>query len=55
MQQALAQLRADENLAEVEPLLAFFATFVMTPDEVMQLMRWNMVMLRESPWYLEIG
>lgn len=54
VQQALAQLRADENLAEVEPLLAFFATFVMTPDEVMQLMRWNMVMLRESPWYLEI-
>jgi predicted transposase YdaD len=52
--QALALLRADEQLAEMESLLAFFATFVMTPDEVVKLMRWNMVMLRESPWYLEI-
>ncbi len=52
--QALALLRADENLAEAEPLLAFFATFVMTPDEVVNMMRWNMAMLRESPWYLEI-
>ncbi|MCS6843730.1 MAG: DUF4351 domain-containing protein, partial [Caldilineales bacterium] len=51
---ALAMLRADERLAEMEPLLAFFATFVLTPDEVVKLMRWDMVMLRESPWYLEI-
>lgn len=51
---ALALLRDDVRLAEMEPLLAFFATFVMTPEEVVKLMRWNMIMLRESPWYLEI-
>jgi len=52
--QALALLRDDDRLSEMEPLLAFFATFVMTPDEVQTMMRWNMAMLRESPWYLEI-
>ena len=51
---ALALLRADEQLAEMEPLLAFFATFVMTQEEVRKMMRWNMTMLRESPWYSEI-
>ncbi len=51
---ALALLRSDEQLAEMEPLLAFFATFVMTPEEVRKMMRWNMTMLRESPWYTEI-
>lgn len=38
----------------MEALLAFFATFVMTPEEVLRLMRWDMTMLRESPWYSEI-
>jgi predicted transposase YdaD len=38
----------------METLLAFFATFVMTPEEVGHLMRWDMTMLRESPWYVEI-
>ena len=51
---ALALLRADVQLAEMWPLLAFFATFVMTPEEVRRMMRWNMAMLRESPWYTEI-
>jgi predicted transposase YdaD len=51
---ALALLRADDQVAEMEPLLAFFATFVLTPDEVRRMMRWNMAMLRESPWYNEI-
>jgi len=51
---ALVLLRDDDRLSEMEPLLAFFATFVMTPDEVQTMMRWNMAMLRESPWYLEI-
>ena len=54
VRKALALLRADERLAEMEPLLAFFATFVMTPEHVRQMMRWNMTMLRESPWYAEI-
>ena len=51
---ALALLRADEQLAEMESLLAFFATFVMTLEEIGKIMRWNMAMLRESPWYSEI-
>lgn len=51
---ALALLRADATIAEMEPLLAFFATFVMTPDEVRNVMRWNATMLRESPWYNEL-
>jgi predicted transposase YdaD len=54
IKRALARLRQDADLATMETLLAFFATFVMTPEEVGQLMRWNMTMLRESPWYVEI-
>lgn len=51
---ALALLRADERLAEMETFLAFFATFVMTSEEVRKVMRWDMAILRESPWYNEI-
>lgn len=51
---ALTLLRADAQVAEMEPLLAFFATFVMTPQEVRKMMRWDMSMLRESSWYSEI-
>lgn len=54
IRQALARLRQDERLADMETLLAFFATFVLTPEEVQRLMRWNMTILRESPWYVEI-
>ena len=54
IRKALARLREDEQLADMEALLAFFATFVMTPEEVLRLMRWDMTMLRESPWYSEI-
>ncbi len=54
IRKALARLREDEQLADMEARLAFFATFVMTPDEVLRLMRWDMTMLRESPWYNEI-
>ncbi len=54
VQKALAQLRADEQLADMETFLALFATFVMTPEEMRNLMRWDMAMLRESPWYNEI-
>lgn len=51
---ALALLRADAALADMETFLAFFATFVMTSEEVHNLMRWDMAMLRESPWYSAI-
>ena len=38
----------------MEPLLAFFASFVMDTELVAQIVRWDMTVLRESPWYQEI-
>ncbi|BAY42457.1 hypothetical protein SAMD00079811_00340 [Scytonema sp. HK-05] len=54
VQQAVQLLRADEQLSELEPLLAFFASFVLSAPLVQQIMRWDMAVLRESPWYQEI-
>jgi len=54
VQQALHQLRADQQWVELESLLAFFASFVLEGDVVRQIMRWDMAVLRESPWYQEI-
>ncbi|WP_071518353.1 DUF4351 domain-containing protein [Geitlerinema sp. PCC 9228] len=52
VRQALQELRADEDLRDLEPLLSFFASFVL--PVVQQIMRWDMAVLRESPWYQEI-
>jgi len=54
VQQAVQLLRADEQLNELEPLLAFFASFVLSTPLVQQIMRWDMAVLHESPWYQEI-
>ncbi|MGH2415047.1 MAG: Rpn family recombination-promoting nuclease/putative transposase [Microcystaceae cyanobacterium] len=54
VQQAVQLLRADEQLNELEPLLAFFASFVLSTPLVQQIMRWDMAVLRESPWYQQI-
>jgi len=54
VRQALRQLQADQQLSELEPLLAFFASFVLETRLVQQIMRWDMTVLRESPWYQEI-
>ena len=54
IRQALVQLRANEELNELEPLLAFFASYVLDMPLVQQMMRWDMVVLRQSPWYHEI-
>lgn len=54
VRQALDVLRQDERLDEMEPLLAFFASFVLETELVAQIMRWDMAVLRESPWYQEI-
>ncbi len=51
---ALQQLQKDPILSELEPLLAFFARFVLASEVVAQIMRWDMAVLRESPWYEEI-
>lgn len=42
---ALRRLRQDEQLRELEPLLAFFATFVLESQLVQQIMRWDMSIL----------
>ena len=54
VQQALQKLRADENLNQLETVLAFFATFVIDSALVKQIMRWDMAILSESPWYQQI-
>jgi predicted transposase YdaD len=51
---ALKILRADEQLNQLETVLAFFATFVVESALVQEIMRWDMAVLRESPWYQEI-
>ena len=54
VQRALQALRDDEQLNQLESLLAFFASFVLDTPLVQQIMRWDMAVLRESPWYQEI-
>jgi predicted transposase YdaD len=54
VQRAVQILQQDEQLNELESLLAFFATFVLETEVVAQIMRWDMAVLRESPWYQEI-
>jgi predicted transposase YdaD len=54
VRQAVQLLRKDENLQELEPLLSFFASFVLDIPLVQQIMRWDMAILQESPWYQEI-
>ena len=49
VQQAVQLLRADEQLSQLEPLLAFFASFVLSTRLVQQIMRWDMAVLQESP------
>jgi predicted transposase YdaD len=54
VQRAVQLLRLDESLSELEPLLGFFASFVLDMELVSQILRWDMAVLRESPWYQEI-
>ncbi len=41
-------------MLELESLLGFFASFVLEKELVQQMMRWDVTVLRESPWYQEI-
>lgn len=47
-------LRADEQLNQLETVLGFFATFVLDSAIVQQILRWDMALLEQSPWYQEI-
>ncbi|MCH8507055.1 MAG: DUF4351 domain-containing protein [Ectothiorhodospiraceae bacterium] len=51
---ALRELRADEELSELESLLSFFSTFVLELPVVQQILRWDMAVLRESPLAQEL-
>lgn len=54
VREAVIKLRENEQLSDLEPLLSFFASFVLEIPVVQQIMRWDMTVLRESPWYNEI-
>ncbi|NEQ41639.1 MAG: Rpn family recombination-promoting nuclease/putative transposase [Okeania sp. SIO3I5] len=54
VRKALQLLREDEQLLELENLLAFFATFVLKTEVIQQIMRWDMAVLQQSPWYQQI-
>jgi predicted transposase YdaD len=54
IREAVKLLQQNVVLSELEPLLAFFARFVLESEVVAQIMRWDMTVLRESPWYEEI-
>jgi predicted transposase YdaD len=54
VRRTLVQLQRNEELVELEFLLGFFASFVLDTELVLQIMRWDMTVLRESPWYQEI-
>ena len=54
VERAAQILRSEARLTELEPLLAFFASFVMDVKLVQRIMRWDMIELRESPWYNQI-
>jgi len=54
VRRALQLLREDEEFSELENLLAFLATFVLESEVVQQIMRWDMAVLQQSPWYQQI-
>jgi predicted transposase YdaD len=54
IQRALQVLRTDEELSNFETVMAFFASFVLESRLVRQIMRWDMAVLSESPFYQEI-
>ena len=54
VQRALQMLRSDRQLSELETAMAFFASFVLDSALIQQIMRWDMAIISESPWYQQI-
>jgi predicted transposase YdaD len=54
IREALRLIRASEQLNQFETVLGFFASFVLDAALVRQIMRWDMAILQESPWYQQI-
>jgi predicted transposase YdaD len=55
VRQALIELRKDEDLKDLENLRGFFASFVLNTSLEQKIMRWDMAVLEQSPWYQEIA
>lgn len=54
LQNCVAHIRQQAAAEELEMLLAAFASFVMDVATIRQLLRWDMKILRESPFYQEL-
>ncbi|NJP05516.1 MAG: Rpn family recombination-promoting nuclease/putative transposase [Chloroflexaceae bacterium] len=54
LRQVLAILRSDPMLADMEPVLAFLASFVFERSYIEEVMRWDMAVITESPLYKEV-
>jgi predicted transposase YdaD len=55
VRQALREMREVGVLVDFEPLLAFFATFVLESELVQQIMRWDMTILRGCSEIVKMG
>jgi predicted transposase YdaD len=47
-------LREHQVGEEAEVALSLFASFAMDPEQIRRIVRWDMAVLRESPWYNQI-
>jgi len=54
IREGVSLLRRRGMEEEAEVVLGLFASFVMDPEQVRRIVRWNMAVLRESPWYQQI-
>jgi predicted transposase YdaD len=52
--QALRVMRTSEQLEQFDTLLGFFASFMLDKALVQNIMRLDMAILQESPWYQQI-
>jgi predicted transposase YdaD len=52
--QALRVMRTSEQLEQFDTLLGFFASFMLDSALVQNIMRLDMAILQESPWYQKI-
>jgi len=54
VREGVTLLRKRNMGEEAEVVLALFASYVMSPADIPRIVRWNMEVLRESPWYKQI-
>ena len=54
VRRALGELRANADLADLEPVLGMLAGYVMDPKVVQQIVRWDMAAIRDNPFVEEL-